>query len=112
MGHIRLGNLPRTRKWQEVVGLIEGGAGTAQIANATITAAERGLNLAAQDKGLVETVWLLTQLPRAGRSDNFAGALRDAGLDVADSPGLMEVVGAVSDAIDRPVNGNLTRGSE
>ena len=38
MGHIRLGNLPRTRKWQEVVGLIEGGAGTAQIANATITA--------------------------------------------------------------------------
>jgi len=25
MGHIRLGNLPRTRKWQQVVALIEGG---------------------------------------------------------------------------------------
>src|SRR5262249_33228822 len=36
MGHIRLGELPRTRKWSQVVGLLEGGAGTAQIANATI----------------------------------------------------------------------------
>ena len=53
MGHVRLGDLPRTRKWQEVVGLIEGGAGTAQTANAMMTAAERGLNLASEDKGLV-----------------------------------------------------------
>ena len=79
MGHTRLGNLPRTRKWQEVVALIEGGAGCAQVANATITAAERGLNLAAEDKGLVETLWLLTQLPLAARHDDFAGALRSVG---------------------------------
>ena len=69
MGHIRLGNLPRTRKWQQVVALIEGGAGTAQIANATITAAEQGFKLAAEDKGLVETTWLLTQLPLAAKSE-------------------------------------------
>jgi alkaline phosphatase len=44
MGHIRLGDLPRTRKWQEVVAFIEGGAGTAQVANARIFAAEnRGM---------------------------------------------------------------------
>jgi len=109
MGHLRLGNLPRTRKWQDVVGLIEGGAGTAQIANATISAAERGLNLAAEDRGLVETIWLLTQLPLAARKDNFATALRDAGLDVSDSPGLMEIVGAVSDAIDRRLANNSGR---
>jgi len=106
MGHVRLGNLPRTRKWQEVVGLIEGGAGSAQVANATITAAERGLNLASEDKGLVETLWLLTQLPLAARGDNFAEALRSAGLDVSDEPGLMEEVGAFSDAIDRRLSNN------
>ena len=106
MGHIRLGDLPRTRKWQEVVAFIEGGAGTAQVANATITAAERGLKLAAEDKGLVETVWLLTQLPLAARSDNFAVALRRAGLDVPDSPSLMDVVGAFSDAVDRRLANN------
>ncbi|OGQ96504.1 MAG: hypothetical protein A2521_09475 [Deltaproteobacteria bacterium RIFOXYD12_FULL_57_12] len=106
MGHIRLGNLPRTRKWQQVVALIEGGAGTAQIATATTTAAEQGFKLAAEDKGLVETVWLLTQLPLAARNDNFGQALRNAGLDVSDTPGLMEVVGAFSDAIDRKLANN------
>ena len=106
MGHIRLGNLPRTRKWQQVVALIEGGAGTAQIANATITAAEDGFRLAAEDKGLVETVWLLTQLPLAAKSDNFAEALQSNGLDVSDSPSLMEVIGAFSDAIDRKLANN------
>lgn len=106
MGHIRLGNLPRTRKWQQVVALIEGGAGTAQVANATITAAEKGLELAAEDKGLVETIWLLTQLPLAAKNDNFAQALQGAGLDVADSPSLMEVIGAFSDAIDKKLANN------
>ena len=106
MGHIRLGNLPRTRKWQQVVALIEGGAGTAQIANATITAAEQGIKLAAEDKGLVETIWLLTQLPLAAKSEDFGQALQRVGLDVSDSPGLMEVLGAFSDAIDKKLTNN------
>jgi hypothetical protein len=100
MGHIRLGALPRTRKWGQVVGLIEGGAGTAQVANATIIAAENALAFAAKDHGVVETVWLLTQLPLAARSDDFVQGLRDRGLAVSDSPGLMEIVGAVTETID------------
>lgn len=110
MGHLRLGDLPRTRKWQQVVGLLEGGAGAAQIANATMSAAETGLNLAAKDEGLIETIWLLTQLPLAARSDDLASSLRGAGLDVGDSPTLMEVVGALSDAVDRRLakNGGRT----
>ena len=106
MGHIRLGNLPRTRKWQQVVALIEGGAGTAQIAIATITAAEQGFKLAAEDKGLVETIWLLTQLPLAAKSKDFGQALQSVGLDVSNSPGLMEVVGAFSDTIDKKLTNN------
>ena len=106
MGHIRLGNLPRSRKWQQVVALIECGAGTAQVANATIDAAERGLKEAAKDKGLVEAIWLLTQLPLAAKSGNFIDSLRGAGLDVSDSPSLMEIVGAFSDAIDKKLSNN------
>lgn len=106
MGHVRLGNLPRTRKWRDVVALIQGGAGTVQLANATISAAEQGLRLAAEDKGLVETIWLLTQIPLAARSDDFAGSLRNAGLNVSDAPSLMEVVGALSDAIDSRLANN------
>jgi hypothetical protein len=106
MGHIRLGNLPRTRKWQQVVALIEGGAGAAQIANATITAAEQSFQKAAEDKGLRETIWLLCQLPLAARSDVFEKSLQNVGLDVSDSPSLMEVVGAFSDAIDKKLTNN------
>jgi hypothetical protein len=100
MGHVRLGSLPRTRKWNQVVGLIEGGAGTVQIANATITAAEKQLGFAARDSGVVETIWLLTQLPLAARTSDFPAALRHRGLDVSDAPGLLEIVGAVADAVD------------
>jgi len=109
MGHTRLGDLPRTRKWGEVVGLLACGAGTAQVANATMNAAERGLNLAADDKAFVETFWLLTQLPLAARAKDlkgFIGALRQAGLQLSDEPGVMEVVGAFSDAIDARVSNN------
>lgn len=109
MGHIRLGDLPRTRKWGQVVELIAGGAGAAQIANATIRAAEQGLNLAAEDKALVESFWLLTQLPLAAKKENFANALRQAGLEVSDSPGLMELVSAMSDAIDARLTNNAGR---
>lgn len=108
MGHTRLGDLPRTRKWSQVVALIEGGAGSAQLANATITAADRGMRFAAEDKAMVEAIWLLTQLPLAAKTKDFAGALRKAGLALPDSPGVMDVVGAVSDAIDSRLNN--TRG--
>ena len=104
MGHITLGNLPRTRKWRQVIALIETGAGTAQVANATIDAADRGLKEAGKDKGLVETIWLLCQLLLSAKSDNFIVSLRKIGLGVSDSPSLMELVGAFSDAIDRKLS--------
>lgn len=109
MGHTRLGRLPRTRQWGQVVGLIAGGAGTGQIANATIRAAERGLNLASEDMALVDAVWLLTQLPLAAKQEDFAAALRDVGLNVSKPPGLMELVGAVSDSIDARLPNNRGR---
>jgi hypothetical protein len=109
MGHLRLKDLPRSRKWRQVVALIEGGADAPQVANATIDAAEKALSVAAEDPGLVETVWLLTQLPVAARSDDFVRALRAVGLEVSAAPSLMEIVGAFSDAIDSRVAGQVRR---
>src|SRR5262249_55512027 len=50
-----------------------------------------------------ETIWLLTKIPLAARSENFSEALRECGLAVSDSPGLMEIVGSVSDTIDSKI---------
>lgn len=101
MGHSRLGNLPRTRKWQEVVGLIAIGAGADQIANAVIRAAERGLMAVAHHSGLVEAFWALTQLTAAAREPQFAESLRRRGFDVPDSPSLPTILAAVSERIDQ-----------
>jgi len=38
VGHIRLGQLPRTRKWRDIVELVAAGADVPQVANATIKA--------------------------------------------------------------------------
>ena len=105
MGHTTIRNLPSSKKWRQVVDLVKLGADSSQVASATITAAERGLKLAGKDPGLIETVWLLTQIPSAARSGHFVDNLRKLGLDVGDSPGFMDIVGAFSDALDVRIAG-------
>jgi hypothetical protein len=100
MGHIRLGTLPRTREWIEVLDLIGGGAGSPEVAAATMVASDSGLAGAANDPGLIHSVWLLTQIPLAARSDDFAGRLQQFGLDVNASPTLLEVVSAFAGGVD------------
>jgi hypothetical protein len=109
MGHTRFGNLPRSRKWKEVIGLIAAGAGADQIANAIIRAAESGLMAAAHHTGLVEAFWSLTQLTQAAREKDFAAGLRARGFDVPDNPSLPAIMSAVSAAIDRSMPNNKGR---
>ncbi len=100
MGHIRLGTLPRTQQWIQVLDLIGGGAGAPDVAAATMDASQGGLISAAKDPGLIYTVWLLTQVPLAARGDDFAARLRKIGLTVSDSPSLLELVGSFTGAVD------------
>lgn len=100
MGHIRLGTLPQTKRWRQVVSLLEGGAGTPEVASATLEASKSGFQKAAKDEGLLHTAWLLTQVVSAARSPNFSSSLNNAGLDVEKNPGLLDIVGAFTDAVD------------
>jgi hypothetical protein len=100
MGHIRLGDLPRTRRWIQVLDLVGGGAGAPRVAAATLEAAQMGLANASKDPGLIQTVWLLTQVPLAARAENFVGHLRHLGLEVSNSPSLLDVAGAFTGAVD------------
>jgi len=100
MGHVLLDPPSRTGKWKQIIAFMEAGAGVPQIANATVDAAQATLQRAADDRGVIETVWLLMRAPLAARSDNFADGLRDCGLVVSDRPSLIEIVGAFGIAID------------
>jgi len=101
MGHIRLGVLPKTRKWRQVVDELRLGGNVEAVAASASVASEASLQGASNDPAFLHGFWLLTQIPLAARGPNFAGDLRRLGLQVADQPGLMDVVGAVSDAVDR-----------
>ncbi|NUQ52550.1 MAG: hypothetical protein HUU19_07620 [Phycisphaerales bacterium] len=109
MGHTRLGYLPRSRKWKEVIGLIAAGAGADQIANAIIRAAESGLMAAAHHTGLVEAFWSLTQLTQAAREQDFAAGLRTRGFNVPDNPSLPAILSAVSQNVDKAMPNNKGR---
>ena len=96
MGHSRLGQLPRTKKWVALVQTVVTAAGVPRVAVAVLDAAERELSGAHKDAGLVEAVRLLLLLPVAARADDFAADLRGRGVDVDDAHGLMDVLGAVA----------------
>ena len=100
MGHTRLGELPKSRKWRQVVGLVGAGAAAAQVATATLDAAGRAFALAADDTLFAESVWLLFRVPLAARSGDFAEALRECGLDVPDGPGLCDILAGLAGALD------------
>jgi hypothetical protein len=101
VGHQRLGSIPDTAPWRRVVALVAEGEDAAAVATATTEASLRGLDLAASDKGLAHTLWLLTQVVLASRQADFAADLRSAGIQVAEAPDVFELVGAFSDAVDR-----------
>ncbi len=101
MGHLRLGNLPKTESWQTVVGLVANGSSASEIAAAVLDASKKGLRQAPDDPAFVHAFWLLTQIPAAAHEKNFASALRSLDLAVSDSPSLLEIVSAFSNIVDQ-----------
>lgn len=103
MGHQHLGRLPRSRDWQQVIGLIRAGADAAAVAAAASEAAEHSMIDASNDEGVRHAFFLLTQLPLAARSDDFPKALGNLGVNVKSDPTLVEIATALMTAIDRHV---------
>jgi hypothetical protein len=109
MGHIRLKRLPSSRKWNQVVALLATDAPVDEIAAASADASERALESARKDPALAQAFWLLTQVPLAARAPDFAEAARRVGLVVGSEPSLIEVVAALSEAVDRKSFGRAGR---
>lgn len=101
MGHVRLGVLPRSRKWLQVVEHLRIGADVEVVAASAADAAEASLTRASGDPAFLHAFWLLTQIPLAARGPAFAEDLRRLGLRVPDRPSLLEVSAAFSAAVDR-----------
>ena len=100
MGHVRLGVLPKSRKWRQVVDELRLGASVGEIAGLAAEAAETSLQAAAGDPAFLHSFWLLTQVPLAARWPVFVEDLGRLGINVTGPPSLMTVVAAISAAVD------------
>jgi hypothetical protein len=109
MGHIRIGTLPATKRWKEVVGLITEGAEVSKVAESTVHASELAFNKVHDDFGFREAVWLMTQFGVAGSKENPAQHLDSLGIEVSGASSVVEVALAVAKELDRRVDASRRR---
>lgn len=100
MGHIRLGTLPRSKRWREVVALLEAEAPLERIAEASALASERDLSRASSDPQFQFVANLLVTLPLEARSPGFSDYLDRLGMDPADLGSVTDLLSDLSRAID------------
>lgn len=101
MGHIRLGTLPQSKKWQDVVGLLESDAPLDAIAEAVARASEYDLKRATDDPGFQFITGLLVRLPFVARAPGFEGVLVDLGIGSGSLSSLPAFLSGLSTAIER-----------
>jgi len=97
MGHIRLGRLPKTRKWKQVLGLLaDGQASVKEIAQSTTAASANAFENFNSDPGLPYCYWLLTQITWHAKSDDFYEILEALGLDIRDETSALGFISKIS----------------
>jgi hypothetical protein len=101
MGHIHLGVLPRTKKWDAVVRLLDDHAPTDDVIVAAGDAAEADLLRAADDQLFVETVRLLANVPLAAREADFGRALQNLGIATGAELSISGLIASLGDRLDQ-----------
>ncbi len=104
MGHVRLGTLPKTRAWKEIVRYIADGADVSKVAGATMQAADKAFEVIQNDRGFAETVDLMTQLAVAARSDDPVAHFEALGIKLSDHTTVTDVALAIVSALDKGVS--------
>jgi hypothetical protein len=98
MGHTIVGELPKTRRWQQVFRLLQAPvANPSMVASATMRAAETRLIELRGDESLTYCFWLLTRLAAAARGPDFRSDARQLGIDVRPDDHVLSLIAKVSD---------------
>jgi hypothetical protein len=108
MGHTRLGLIPKSRRWTDVVDRVLeelpiGGpisSDVPAISDKTIAAAEGAIQSAVSDPGLRYTFYLLTKVILASRERNWAKKLQDLGLNISAASGIMDLTCELQSRVD------------
>ncbi len=114
MGHTRLGPLPKTKKWNDLVEQVSGSllagfdaspaaSSIDLIASQTLQAARSALSKAARDPGVRYTFYLLTQVALASRSSDWQAAVARHGMTLSGESSVFDVTVEMQSALDRHV---------
>jgi hypothetical protein len=116
LGHTRLGPLPKSRSWNQVVETLTGSrlrglpvSSSASrvpiIAAQTLKAAKNTIGKASEDAGVRYTFFLLTQIARASRESDWRAALVEHGITLDDDASIFDLTTEIQGAIDRHIGG-------
>ena len=106
MGHQRLGKLPASRAWRELVAcIVSGKESVAELADRVLEASEKSLNKASNDPAFKEAVYLLCKIPLAAQADDLALALAQLDIHIPTNPTRTDIIVGFERAIEKVQRG-------
>lgn len=109
MGHIRLGRLPKTYRWKQVIdALTSSDTSISQIVTSTSKASEKVLTDSRYIQGLAHCYWIFTNIAQASRGDDFLYELNNFGINVSEKDSglniLKKIYNSASDSLKNSGN--------
>jgi hypothetical protein len=100
MGHIRVGRLPKTRKWHELIEVLAESPLTYGAVTAVATqAADQRLRQLVEDTAVNDAFWILTRIAWASHGPNFHAELVSLGLRASGDTSTVAFISELSDRI-------------
>jgi hypothetical protein len=109
MGHTRLGSIPTSKPWKEVVGVFldrefdnrsDLDPLVQDVASKTMEAASGAVASARRDGGVIQVFYLLTQIALAARRADLDGALLELGIELPVNPSSVDFTVEVHRVLD------------
>lgn len=102
MGHQRLGRLPASKAWREIVAcLVSGKESVSELADRVFDASEKALSNASNDPAFREAIYLLCKIPIAAQADDLALAFAQLGIHVPANPTRTDIIAGFERAIEK-----------
>lgn len=111
MGHIRLGRLPKTFKWKQVIqSLVDSSSSLPEIVKLTSLASEKVLTNSKYIDGLSHCYWLFTNIAQVSRQGDFVQNLNSLGINVSANDSGIKVLKQIFDSASNSLrsNGNIS----
>ncbi|MDD4051959.1 MAG: hypothetical protein PHR28_08695 [candidate division Zixibacteria bacterium] len=109
MGHLFLRNLPRTRKWRQVIDLLEADGDVPEIARASMEAVQTGLKNVPNDPGFRLTLTAIFDFVDSLQSSDPSKSLWERGFQLPVNPLILDYVASFKRKLDLDLSTQRSR---